>query len=258
LAQVPTVLLGGLFISLTVLIAVAGAILVQRRVPLEIRKAHNAPLALTIGGINITFGVIVGFSAFLVLNKHEVAQHTVEREAAAVDAIYALAEQFPEPKRDQIQGLAASYANVVVEEEWPLMSQGSMSPRADALADELRNSIQEFEPDTGGERARYGYALRLAGQLTRERDLRETEIGRELPTLLWIALVSLATSMIAVSCLAGMENRLLHLLAVSVLAGGLAWVLFTIGMIDRPFGTGLRVGPEPFESVLHKIEGKDP
>ncbi len=45
------------------------------------------------------------------------------------------------------------------------------------------------------------------------------------------------------------------MLGVSALAAGIAVVLFTIAVLDRPFGTELRVGPQPFELVLHQIEG---
>ena len=75
-----------------------------------------------------------------------------ESEAAHVEANYLLARSFPEPERGQVQALAASYARVVVEEEkWPLMARGQTSPRAEALADKLRSSIQDFRPRTEAE-----------------------------------------------------------------------------------------------------------
>jgi hypothetical protein len=39
------------------------------------------------------------------------------------------------------------------------------------------------------------------------------------------------------------------------LAAGVALVLFTIAVLDHPFGTDVRIGPRPFELVLHQIEG---
>jgi uncharacterized membrane protein YjjB (DUF3815 family) len=51
-----------------------------------------------------------------------------------------------------------------------------------------------------------------------------------------------------------MENGRLHTLMVSALAAGIVLVLFTIGILDRPFGTEFRVGTEPLELVLREIE----
>ncbi len=61
--------------------------------------------------------------------------------------------------------------------------------------------------------------------------------------------------MLLFACLVGIEDTRLHMLGVSALAAGIALVLFTIHLLDRPFGTEFRVGPQPFELVLHEIEG---
>jgi uncharacterized protein involved in response to NO len=66
----------------------------------------------------------------------------------------------------------------------------------------------------------------------------------------------LGVSIIGLSYLVGMESHRLHLLTVGTLATGIVLVLFTMAVLDRPFGTDFRVGPEPIELVLHQFEGK--
>ena len=88
-----TIFLGGIVLVLAVLLALAGLILVQRRVALELRQSHNVAIGVVYGALQITFGVIVGFSAFLVLDKYTTAQNTVTSEAADVIEIHRLAEQ---------------------------------------------------------------------------------------------------------------------------------------------------------------------
>jgi len=95
-------------------LAVAGLILVQRRVPLELRQSHNVTLRIIYAALHVTFGVIIGFSAYLVLNKYISAQSTVVNEAGSVRAIYRLSDELPEAQRDQLQELATSYARAVV------------------------------------------------------------------------------------------------------------------------------------------------
>jgi hypothetical protein len=257
LAQVPTAVLGFVIILLATLLAVAGVALTQRRVPTEVRKSRTTGLSQINQGLGAMFGVIVGFTAFLVLNKYHAAEQTVQSEAGDVEEIYRLAESLPEPKQEQIQGLAASYARVVVDEEWPLMRQGRTSPRADALADELRGSIQEgYRTSTGTEQEFFGEELDVMDELDEAREARLIAVHQRLPSILWTALVVLAIAIIGFSYLVGMESRRLHLLSVGVLAVGIALVLFTIGILDHPFGTDFRVGPQPFELVLHEIGGK--
>jgi hypothetical protein len=203
------------------------------------------------------FSVIVGFSAFLVLNKYHAAQLTVQSEAGDIEEIYKLAQPLSEPQREQIQGVAASYARVVVDEEWPLMRQGRWSSHADALADELRRRIQEgYKTSTGAEQQFFGEELDVIDDMDEDRETRLVYMRTGLPSILWVALVVLGMSIIGLTYLVGMESRRLHLITVGVLAMGISLVLFTIFVLDRPFGTDFRVGPQPFELVLREIGGK--
>jgi hypothetical protein len=250
-----TVLLGVLFLVFCVLLAIAGLALVQRLVPLPLRESHSTAIGIIYAALYVMFGVVVGFSAYIVLNKYTTSQSTVAREAGSVEELYWLAEQFPEPERDQIQELAASYARVVVDEEWPLMRQGQESPRAGALADELRRSIQDFEPSTDAEQALYTQGLERVHDLEEDREVRLLNVREGLPPILWIALVILGIDTIIFTYFVGMENTRLHMLAVGALATGIALILYTISALDHPFGTDFRVGPDAFELVLRTIEG---
>jgi hypothetical protein len=92
-------------------------------------------------------------------------------------------------------------------------------------------------------------------ELDEDREARLIAMRHRLPSILWIALVVLAIAIIGFSYLVGMENRRLHLLSVGALATGITLVLLPIGILDRPFGTDFRVGHQPFELLLHEIEG---
>src|SRR5919199_5939252 len=207
--------MGGLVLSLAMLLAVAGLVFAQHRVPLELRKADNVPLGLIYGALYVTFGVIIGFSAYLVLNKYTTSQTTVVNEASALRALYYLAGQFPESSREQIQDLTTSYARVVVDEEWPLMGKGQPSPRAAALDQEITKSVDGFQPSTSAEQALYSQALQRTYELNQNRTVRLLYAGEGLPLILWIVLGILAVMIILFTYFLGMESALLHILAVA-------------------------------------------
>jgi hypothetical protein len=236
------------------LLGAAGVALMQRLMPVPRRKPYNSEIGLLFGALYVLFGVIVGFTSYIALNTYNTARATVQNEAADVARVYELAQQLPESKREEIRGLAESYARVVVEEEWPLMRQGRSSPRAQTLADELRSAIQEFEPATSTEQAIYAQELVAVNDLDESRATRLLDVRQRLPPILWIALVGLSMNILLFACLVGLEDTRLHMLGVSMLAGGIALVFFTIVVLDRPFGTEFRLGPEPFELVLRAIE----
>jgi len=111
-------------IFLLTLLGAAGVQLTQRLVPVEQRKPHNAAIGIIYGGLYVLFGEIVEFTSLLVLNNYNAARVAVQSESGALARIYELSQRLPESKREEIQGLAESYACVVVEKEWPLLVVG--------------------------------------------------------------------------------------------------------------------------------------
>ena len=250
-----TFLLALFVLVVSVSLALVGLVLVQRRIPLELRQSHNATIGIIYGTLHVTFGVIIGFTAFLVFDKYNESRHTVASEARDIVQIHRLAEGFPEAQRDQIQDLARSYARVVVDEEWPLMREGQTSSSAETLAQELGSSTQDFEPSTESEKALYAQGLMRVVDLQENREVRLLNAREGLPLILWIALGILVTIIMLFTFFLGMESARLHRWAVGMLAVGLILTMFTVIALDDPFGGAFRVGPERFESALETIEG---
>ena len=190
----------------------------------------------------------------MVLDKYNTSQTTVANEAGDTVEIYQLANFFPEAQRDQIQELTRSYAKEVVEEEWPLMTNGQSSSHAEELLNEIEGSLQDFEPSTDSERAAYAQQLSRVHDLTQDRNVRLLNLYTGLPLILWIVLGGLATLIILFSFFLGMDNAWLHRWAVVALTVAFAFIMFTIVVLDNPFGPGFRVGPDAFERGLNTMK----
>src|ERR671921_2855517 len=115
---------GVLVVFVSVLLALTGLVLVNRLVPEARRRSSNVGGGLIFRPISGVFGILIGFTAFLVWQQYSTADVTAQREASELAAIYWHAEELPISKRQQVQELVRSYAHVVIEEEWPLMGQG--------------------------------------------------------------------------------------------------------------------------------------
>jgi len=223
-------------------------------VPFSVREAHNANTATMFGALYVIYGLMVGFSAYLVADQFDSAQKTVESEAGSVEEIYRLAEQFPEQKRREVQGLAESYARTVVEEGWPMMQRGRVSARAGEIGDELRRSVMDFEPGTGVEQEVYAQALTLVQDLDEYRALRLLEVREGIPSILWAVLIVGGVITVCFTYLFGMRTPHLHVVMVVALTVVLALVLYTVRALEYPFDGIVQVKPEAFEMALDKIE----
>ena len=245
---------GLLVIALSVLIAVAGLTLVQRLVPLRLRKEHNDVAGFIYAVLGVIYAVLIALVVIAVWEDFAAARDTVERESSELDDVFRLAHSLPEPEGRQLQELARSYARVVVDEEWALMAQARTSPRAWELLDEMTLHFENVEVRTKAEQVRYAEALARMDELADARNARLVEAGEGIPTVVWGVLAVGGILVVGFAYLFGLENTLVHNLMVGALALLISSVLFTIGVLEYPFSGDVRVSPEAFELVLERFE----
>ena len=250
-----TAVYGVLIVFVAVMVAVGGLILVQRLVPSTLRQQHNDVAGFIYAVVGIVYAVLLALVVIAAWEEHEMAKATVDREANELAEIFWLAHRLPETEGRQLQELARSYARVVVDEEWPLMSrEGRASPRAWGLLDDMRLEVQELEVVTQADQVLYAQGLELVHDLADARRMRLVEADEGIPAVLWIVLIVGALVTVGFTYLFGLENTRAHRLMVAALAGIIALALFSVGALEYPFSGGARVGPGAFELVLARFE----
>ncbi len=245
---------GLLVVAVSVLIAVTGLAVMQRVVPSQLRQEHNDVAGFIYAVLGVIYAVLMALVVIAVWEDFATARDTAEREASELADVFRLAHPLPDPEGRQLQELARSYAQVVVEEEWALMAQGRTSPRAWDLLDDMTLQLEKVEVRTKADLVLYGEALDRTNELADARNARLVEAGEGIPTVLWGVLVVGGIMVVGFTYLFGLENTLVHMLMVAALALVISSVLFTIGVLEHPFSGNVRVGPEAFELVLERFE----
>ena len=258
-----TVVYGILVVCGACIVAVVGLTLVQRLVPASVRKEHNDVAGFIYAALGVIYAVLLALVVIAVWEEFGRARVTVESEANALAEIFWLAHQLPEPEGHHLQELARSYAEEVVDEEWPLMEQGRTplmeqstraTPHGWVLIDDIRATVQGYEPRTEAEQELYAEGLDQVQRLADARRTRLVQAEESLPTVLWVVLVVGGMVAVGFTYLFGLEHTESHALMVASLAGVIALVLFTIGILDHPFSGGARIEPGAFELVLNRFE----
>src|SRR5215212_8919170 len=119
-----SVVYGVLVVCGACLVAVGGLALVQRLVPARIRMEQNDVAGFIYAVLGVIYAVLLALVVIATWEEFGRARVTVETEANALAEIFWLAHQLPEPEGRELQELCLSYAEEVVDEEWPLMEQG--------------------------------------------------------------------------------------------------------------------------------------
>jgi len=253
-----TIVFGVLVIFAGCLAAVAGLELVQRLVPSEKRQEHNDVAGFVYAVVGIVYAVLLALLVIAVWEHYERARQTVESEASAVAEIAWLAHRLPEPEHHQLQEDARSYAQEVVNEEWPLMEQGIEGERGTPegwnLVDDIRATLQEVEPGTVAEQEVYAEGVDRIQRLGDARRMRLVAAEEGLPGVLWAVLVFGAVVTVGFTYLFGMRNTWAHRLMVMSLTAVIALVLFTIWVMEHPFSGGASLEPDAFELILERFE----
>ena len=179
-----------LMLCISMLLASSGLILVQRLVPIAVRRQHNDVAGFIYAVLGVVYAVLLGLMVVAVWETWNTALRTVDDEASALAEIFWLADRMPESEGHHIQELARSYARVVVNEEWPLMEQKKSSPKAWDLLDEIRTNLQSFDPSTPAQQVLYEQGFERMRDLADARRDRLLEAKHGLPAILWVVLNS--------------------------------------------------------------------
>jgi Protein of unknown function (DUF4239) len=253
-----TVVFGVLVVIGACLAAVAGLELVQRLVPAEKREQHNEVAGFLYAVVGVTYAVLLALLVIAVWEQYQKANEAVESEANGVAEVAWLAYRLPEPEHHQLQEDARSYAQEVVDEEWPLMEQGlggvQSLPEGWDLIDDIRATLQDVEPSTVAEQELYAEGLDRISRFGDARRMRIVAAKEGLPGVLWAVLVFGAVVTVGFTYLFGLRNSWAHRLMVMSLTAVIALVLFTVGVMEHPFSGGVHLEPDAFELILERFE----
>jgi Protein of unknown function (DUF4239) len=257
-----TIVYGVLIIGVVCLAALGGLELVQRLVPAASRQQHNDVAGFIYAALGVIYAVLLALVVIAVWEEFQEASSTVEQEANAVAEIFWLAHRLPQPQGSHIQELARSYAQEVVDKEWPLMEQGQPplmeqgqgTPAGWTLIDDIRANLQELDPHTPADEQLYAEGLDQVQRLADARRMRLVAAEEGIPAVLWAVLIFGGAAAIGFTYLFGLESTWAHRLMVLTLAAVIGLVLFTIGALEHPFSGGARIGTGAFELVLERFE----
>jgi len=235
---------------------------VQRLVPSVSRQRHNDVAGFIYAALGVIYAVLLALVVISVWEEYQTAGETVEQEANATAEIFWLGYQLPAPEGPHLQELAQSYAIEVVHKEWPLMARGQQPPLEQeagtptgwTIIDDIRLSIQGFQPRTKGEEQLFSKGLDDVENLADARRMRLVAAEEGVPGILWSVLVVGGVAAVGFTYLFGLESTWAHRLMVVTLAAVIGLVLFTVGALGHPFAGGARIGTGAFDLILERFD----
>jgi hypothetical protein len=226
---------------------VAFLFLLQLFWPCAQRRNHNDIIGWHVSVLGTTYAVIIGFMLYAVWTSYQDAEINADNEANSIINLYRLADGLPAPQRLQLHQLLRDYTEEVIDQEWPAMTRGQISPAGRPLVQQLWANVMQVKPVTFGEQTSMNLTLTELTTMTQHRRVRELQSESGLPGILWAVLLTGGAITTLSCCLFGTDNFKLHCVQVISLTLLLSLALVTIAGIDRPFQGTVHVSPRGFE-----------
>jgi hypothetical protein len=241
---------GGIMIVASALVAVLGLVLVRKTYNVRTLVAAHEISGQYLSIVGTMYAVLLGLIVVDAMSRFQQAVTTVEEEANALSELIFLSGRMPTTVRTQVHERAINYAQLVIDEEWPLMSQGESLPAARTSAIDLMRTVRDWEPVTESEKTAYASALPAAAKLWNERRERILRCQRGVPALEWGIVILGGFVTVTLTYVFVFDDLKIQIGLTAMVALLISLNIFLILMFGYPFSGDLSVSPESFKAAL--------
>jgi hypothetical protein len=241
-------ILNSLVLTIIVVSAAIGGLIAVRhwvQAP-DLRENHDVtdPMSQVVG---MMFAVLLGFMVSDAMQRFESARSTVQQEAASLADVFQQVHGWPAAARGDIQSLCSKYADLVVNEEWPLLASRKTSPQAWKTIHDLWYKCTDFQPKTQAESNIQQVVLQSMNTLGDCRRMRVEALHNGLSPILWGVLIIGGFTTVLFTYFFGLQNLRLQVIMTSIVSLVICLNIFLLACFDDPFSGDVMVEPSPFQ-----------
>jgi hypothetical protein len=218
------------------------------------RQKYNELVGWQVSILSTTYAVILGFMLYAVWTTYGEADLNADQEASAVADLYHLADALPEPQQSQLKNQARSYAEAVVNREWPEMANNEEPKQSVDLSSEIWHTVKSIRPSSSTEQVAQDHALSELSLLAQHRLTRLSQSTTHLPNVLWCVLLVGGALTIVSACMFGMQEEKLQALQIFSFSLLISLALVAIADIHRPFQGLIHVRAQAFQRALESMK----
>jgi hypothetical protein len=235
--------------------SIAGFLLVRKYVERWLGKppAQNEVISYYIAATGVVYGITLGLIAVGVWDNYIHINDKVEEEAAALSELYRDIISYPEPVRSNMETELKLYTRYVIDEAWPLQSEGIVPIGGVDQMNNFQRMLYVFEPVTSGQQLLHASALRSFNDYMLLRRFRIQNATKGVPVMIWWVIFFGGLINLILSWLFVVKNRSLHILMNGLLGALIGALVFLVIVLDSPFRGWFKVGSEPFEYAYEQL-----
>jgi hypothetical protein len=235
--------------------SIAGFLLIRKYVERWLGRppAQNEVLSYYIAATGVVYGITLGLIAVGVWDNYITVTDKVQEEAATLSELYRDVSSYPEPVRDKLETELRLYTRYVIDEAWPLQSEGIVPIGGVDHMNNFQKMLYSYEPATSGQTILHASALRSYNDYVLLRRFRIQNVTKGVEVMIWWVVFFGALVNLILSWLFVVKNRSLHVLMNGLLGALIGALVFLILVLDFPFRGWFKVSSGSFEYAYQQL-----
>lgn len=243
-----------IFVTFVVSIAICGLLIIRKNIPINILKANHEVAGIAFGIIGIVYGVVLGYIIPSVQERYNTVHVIAEKEATILSDLFRDSYIFPKDTGDEIRSALRKYAQSVIDNEWDTLAYGITSHDTTVNSERIWNAYYNFTPSSEKESIWYRQSISKLNTFNGTRLARIDSSHETLGILMWTLLILGAVVITVFLYFFALEHLISQMLITGLLTGTLAFMLFLLFLLDRPFIGNIKVQPKAMEIMLERFD----
>jgi len=235
-------------------LAMAGPLLVRRRVSLEKLRTNNEVAGFKFATIGVLYAVLLAFVVIIAWERFHDAEKALAAEAGSAASLYGLSSALGEVPAAELRARVSAYLESILHDEWPAMAYGRWSPATTRALHGVYAVVVSYRPVDFHDSNLQQELFRELDRLTEARRERLVTSEGSVPGAIWFVLLFGAALTIGFTFFFGTQNVLTQSLMTGVLAALIFSAVLVVIAIDRPFTGAVVVSKEPLGAVLEDMQ----
>lgn len=200
--------------------------------------------------MGVIFSLVFAFVTVLVWQNYTSVSDAVAKEASTLNNMYRLFSAFPPEVDRKGKEALKSYTNMVVNEEWPLLSKDQFSLDTYKELLKIEDIVIHIQPQNVGQSNAHQQLMKLASESAELRRSRIYNAHFALAQPAWMGLIGSSMIFLFFSCLFKMNSGKTHTMLIFFLGLTVVGVIYFLVLFIHPFLGPMAISSDPFINLL--------
>lgn len=240
---------------LLIIISVTFSLTVLRLIRKKLGKHalanHHTVAGYVYNAIGVVYAVLIAFVIYVTWTEYNLTVGYVQKEATAIQHLFLLSEELPEPERTQVWGELRNYLKIEIEKEWKAMSSLKSYTGAQNSLDNIHKTILHTKNSPSNNTLIIPEALTQIKLIKEYRQEILNSNKTQVPHILWVTIILMSAMFVGFIYFFWVDSLFVQSCLTALLTIITTTMLYLIIMLDSPFTGETKISEISLVRIYH-------